>query len=260
MRKEEKEKEYFFVDESGDPTFYNRFKTLIVGKEGCSKILMLGFVKTENPEKIRKALTDLRKEISADEYLKSIPSFGKSMESFHAKDDCPEIREKVFKLIKKLNFRSEFIVARKIENIFNKKYKRRESSFYDDLIVKLFENKLHIAKNNYVYFAKRGNNTRQIPLEEAIDKAILRFEEKWDIKNGNDTKVFCQLPSHEPCLQVVDYMNWAIQRAFIRGESRYYNFVKEKVGFICDVYDFDNYPKNFYNKKNEFSVNKISPL
>ena len=40
---------YFFVDESGDPTFYNKEGKFIVGEEGCSKILILGFIRTGNP-------------------------------------------------------------------------------------------------------------------------------------------------------------------------------------------------------------------
>jgi hypothetical protein len=55
-------------------------------------------------------------------------------------------------------------------------------------------------------------------------------------------------------------MNWAVQRAFVKGEERYYKFVESKVKFICDVYDTNKYPNNFYNKENPFSVNKISPL
>ncbi len=34
---------YFFVDESGDSTFYNAKGKCIVGEPGCSPILNLGF-------------------------------------------------------------------------------------------------------------------------------------------------------------------------------------------------------------------------
>ena len=33
---------HFFVDESGDPVFYDRTGNLIVGQPGCSPILLLG--------------------------------------------------------------------------------------------------------------------------------------------------------------------------------------------------------------------------
>ena len=41
---------------------------------------------------------------------------------------------------------------------------------------------------------------------------------------------------------------------------RYYNYLKEKFGLIVDLYDFKDGWKNFYNKKNPFDINKISPL
>ena len=51
---------YYFVDESGDSCFYDKDGNYIVGKEGCSRILMLGFIKTEDPKHIRKALKETR--------------------------------------------------------------------------------------------------------------------------------------------------------------------------------------------------------
>ena len=46
-----------------------------------------------------------------DEYLKGIPSVSKTIEAFHAKDDVPEVREKVYKMIKDMPFKAEFVVA-----------------------------------------------------------------------------------------------------------------------------------------------------
>jgi len=38
MKRQQDKTIYFFVDESGDPFFYDRKGNFIVGKEGCSKI------------------------------------------------------------------------------------------------------------------------------------------------------------------------------------------------------------------------------
>lgn len=251
---------YFFVDEAGDPTFYNKVGRFIVGEEGCSKILLLGFIRTPNPEILRKEITLLKEEILNDPFYKGVPSLKKTAIGFHAKDDIPEIRERVFRKIVTLDFKAEFIIARKQENLFRTKYKRKENLFYDDLIVKLFENKLHLARKNVIYFATRGNKLRQEPLEKAIEKAISVFETKWKVKIDGENKIFPQTPVGEPCLQIADYMNWAVYRAFTKNEDRYYKFVEDKVSFLCDVFDFDKYPKNYYNKKNVFELKKISPL
>ena len=124
---------YFFVDESGDPTFYNKYGKNIVGQEGCSKVLILGFIRTNNPEPLRKSVINLMRDIENDLYLIDIPSITKTItKGFHAKNDAPEVREKFFKLIVNLDFKAEFFVARKLEDIFKNKYKRREQLFYDE--------------------------------------------------------------------------------------------------------------------------------
>lgn len=260
MKKLTDQTNYFFVDESGDPTFYDRQGKLIVGEEGTSIILILGFIITKDPKSIRSALEVLRKQISEDVYLKGIPSLTKSLIAFHAKDDCPEVREKVYKTIVNLDFTAELFVARKIQNIFNKRHHGNENEFYDDLIRKLFENKLHLAKNNEIYFSVRGSKTRQLPLEQAIKNAINSFEAKWNKKVDSKINIYPQSPSGEPCLQVVDYVNWAVQRAFIKKEMRFYSFIEQKIKYLVDIYDTAKYPKNFYSNKNKFDINKISSL
>ena len=64
-------------------------------------------------------------------------------------------------------------------------------------------------------------------------------------------------------LQVVDYANWAVQRAFERGEMRYFNFLRDKFELIWDVFDRKNYKGggNFYDRtRNPFEIRKASPL
>lgn len=256
---EDRRHTYFFVDEPGDPCFFNKTGECILGKEGCSSILLLGFIRTIDPRSLRKAILKLNEEIKNDDYLKDIPSVKKTVIAFHAKDDVPEVREKVFKLIRELDFKAEFVVARKRLDVFTKRHKRDENVFYGEIVSRLFERKLH-QQSNVIYFSKRNNKSNQKHLETAIRGAVLNFENKHKIKVETDTKIYIQTPSDEPCLQIIDYMNWAIQRAFVKREMRYCSFVKEKVSFICDIYDFDKYPNNFYSKQNSFEIEKITPL
>lgn len=260
MRTKREARQYFFVDEAGDPNFYDTSGRSLIGTNGCSKILLLGFIKTERPVQLRHAIHHLRTTIASDPYLQGIPSLKKTLIAFHAKDDCAEVREKFYKMIINLPFTAEFIVARKIETIFQRRHKSKSSLFYHDLISKLFENKLHLATENYIYFATRGNKTRQEPLDDAIRAASNAFERKWRMTIDSRIQIFAQSPSGEPCLQIADYMNWAVQRAFQKGDDHYYKFVEEKVSFLVDIYDFARYPENFYNRKNPFLINKMSPL
>lgn len=251
---------WFFVDESGDPTFYDRQGNLIVGQDGCSSILLLGFVETTDPKLLRSSLLALQQEIVNDPYFEGVPSLTKTSVAFHAKDDLPEIRYRVYQLLATLDFKAQFIVARKIEPVFRNSFQAKESAFYDHLVAQLFKNALHRYQDNRIYFAKRGSRSRQAPLQQAIQRGVQEFENTWKTKVTTRISVQAQVPSDEPCLSVTDYMNWAVYRAFTRGEMRYYRVVESKVSLLVDLYDRAKYPKNWYNRKNSFDVNKITPL
>ncbi|MBI5653047.1 MAG: DUF3800 domain-containing protein [Chloroflexi bacterium] len=251
---------YFFVDESGDPTFYDRNGNLIVGQPGCSPILILGFIEATEPTLMRRALTELHREIAADDYLKDVPSIAKTNVAFHAKDDTPEIREKVFKLIRTFDFKAQFVVARKIERVFRNTFQASERDFYDYLISLLFENVLHRYSRNRIYFSQRGSRMRQARLEEAIQQGINKFEARWKTRVSTEILVTPHTAVGEPCFQVIDYMNWAVYRAFVKQEMRYYRFVESKISLLVDRYDQLKYPKNWYNRDNPFDIEKASPL
>ncbi|MGB8645350.1 MAG: hypothetical protein WCF84_08935 [Anaerolineae bacterium] len=209
---------------------------------------------------IRHAIANLHQEIAADAYLANIPSIAKTNLAFHAKDDIPEVRQAVYKMIRGLDFKAQFVVARKIERVFKGTFSGKEDRFYDRLVSQLFENALHRYQTNLIYIARRGSSSRQGPLEDAIRAGVARFEEKWGTQVNTRIVVQTQAPNGEPCLQVIDYMNWAVYRAFVRGEMRYYKFMEEQVSLIVDLYDMNRYPRNWYNRENPFDVQKISPL
>ena len=260
MKKAKPGSTYFFVDEAGDPTFYDRKGNLIVGQEGCSTILILGLVEIKDPIPLRQAINQLKSEIVNDPYFTGVPSLQQTKNSFHAKDDLPEIRYRFYKLLSELDFQAQFVVARKIERVFRNNFHSNENEFYDNLITQLFNGKLHTHEQNHIYFAKRGSRTRQAPIEAAIDKSIRQFERKWKTTITTRSLVNPQTPNGEPCLSIVDYMNWAVYRSFTRKEMRYFDTVRNKVHLLVDLYDHEKYPKNWYSKKNPFEINKITPL
>jgi len=107
-------------------------------------------------------------------------------------------------------------------------------------------------------FSTRGSRERRRPLEEAIKKARARFEEKYKVKADCTTFALKpQSPKGEPCLSVIDYMNWAVYRAYARSEMRYYNFMEDKFSFLQDIYDSGKKP---YCHRNPFDVKKAAPL
>lgn len=253
-------KAYYYFDEAGEPQILGHRGVNLVEKGTASKVFMVGYLETTSPKEFTKQLNNLRLEISTDEYLKDIPSFHHSLEMFHANKDCSEVREKVFKLLKKQDFHYYCIVARKDEDLFRKKFNMSQKSLYKYLVTKLLENRLQIYKNIDLYFSSMGSIVRQSGMQQAVDAAIMSSDEKNKSNDSSNIRVFIQQSSEIPLLQASDYVLWTIQRAYERGDFRYYNYLKDKIKLIYDIFDSKKYPDNCYSENNPLEAKKIDPV
>lgn len=250
-----------FLDEAGDTTFFGRGNIPMVSTNGVSKCFIIGMLKMkEDIPSIREKIFKLQEEIISDPYYNTVASIKKKKENgtyfLHATDDIPEVRERFFKLIKSIDCSFEAVVGRKIYSIFNQKHNNNEVEFYADLLSHLIKNKFSKYDRLVLNIAHRGQSTSNSNLNLALDKALSRTkteEEKAKI-------VFnVQTPLIEPMLNVADYLCWSVQRVFERGDTRYYDFIQEKISLVVDLYDYQKYAKNknYYNKTNKLSSSNL---
>lgn len=117
--------------------------------------------------------------------------------------------------------------------------------------------------NGSINFARRGKKARQHALRAAIEDGVRRFRTKWEMDIQTTVDITSTQPMQEPLLQVVDYANWAVYRAFERGEMRFFDTLRERFELIVDVFDKDKYKGggNWYTRVgNPFDIKKASPL
>ena len=157
MKETEAIKMFYYFDESGDPSILGRKGRNLVSEGLASKTFSVGYIQTDNPNQLKKDLEKLRQELMNDEYLKAVPSINNLKNGFHANKDCAEVKEKVFKLLKKSNFEAYIIVARKSESVFRKKFNMSEKRLYKFLVAELLKNRLHLYKDIDIYFSRMGN-------------------------------------------------------------------------------------------------------
>jgi hypothetical protein len=262
------EKVHRFLDEAGDTTFFGKGRVPILGHEGVSLCFGLGMVKFATPvEAVRGQIKTLCRAVETDEYLNRIPSVVKRVKSggffFHAKDDSPEVRERLFKWIRQTDCSLEMVVGRKIPALFARKHNNRDSEFYADLLSHLLKNKLKLGQRQVINIAERGKTTRNHVLELAMTKARERFTKKQNAAEISSEVVFnVQNPRTDPLLCVPDYLAWAVQRVFERGEMRHYDFVRERISLVVDLYDSEKYEGslNYYTPKRPLTAeNKLGP-
>jgi hypothetical protein len=257
-----------FLDEAGDTTFFGKGRVPNLGQPGVSLSFGLGMVKFAAPTvEVRGQIEALGLAVEQDDYLNRIPSVIKRIQSggffFHAKDDPPEVRERLFKWIRSTDCSLEMVVGRKIPGLFARKHNGKDSEFYADLLSHLLKNKLSLGQRQVITIAERGKSTRNHVLELAMAKARERFAKKKDPAGISPDVVFnVQTPRTEPLLCVPDYLAWAVQRVFERGDTRHYDFVRERVSVVVDLYDAARYEgsRNYYSPRRPLtSENKLGP-
>ncbi len=107
----------YFVDETGDLALFDKRGRTIVGKTGVSRVFMVGVAHLPDPQVGQQKLEKLRSELLADPYFKDVPSMrseaNKTAICFHAKDDLPEVRREVFKLLPEIDPKVQVVIRRK---------------------------------------------------------------------------------------------------------------------------------------------------
>ena len=209
----------------------------------------------------------MREELCSDAYLSSIPSVkGKSSKSFHAKDDCSEVRMAVYKLIKTFDMKAYCIVRRKEtilrdvrrQNSLDAGWKYKENKIYDSCVKRLFKDRLHSAEENHITFSHRGKSDRNKALKNELEKAVANYEKFSGRKVESSHHVISNYPTNDPCLQVIDYLLWAVQRLYERHEDRYFNFLSEKYVRIIDLDDKRKKDYGvYYDSRNILTAQKI---
>lgn len=264
MKKTEDKKAYYFFDEAGDTQILGRCGVNLIENGTSSKTFMVGYLETDDPTTCRCKLKELHDKLQADEYLADVPSMSSTNKAFHANKDCPEVRAEVYKLLKSLDIHFYCIVARKDVELFRRKFDLKDKKIYKYLVSQLLENRLHQYREIDLYFSSMGNVVRQDTMEEAISSAIERFNQKWGHENQSNIRVIIQRNSEELLLQAADYLLWTIQRVYERGDYRHYNYIKEKISLVYDIFDSRGYKNKdhslFYTQSNPLEAKKIDPV
>ena len=238
---------HYFVDEAGDGVLFNARGQIIVGSEGCSRHFIIGALQVDSPDALAADLNALRATLLADPYFKGVESMRqerrKTAFAFHAKDDVAEVRREVFKLLLRHEMKF-FAVVRRMDAVLtyvqqrNQRddgYRYRPNELYDKTVARLFRDRLHVADECNIVFARRGNSDRTRAFREMLEIGKTRFEDKWSRKVQSKLCVSAGTPQHTVCLQAVDYVLWSLQRFYERGEDRFLQLMWPKVSLVHAV-------------------------
>lgn len=258
----------YFIDESGDSTIFDKHGNVIIGNKGNSKFFMLGLLTVGDPYSLRRDLEHLRQTLLADPYFKDVPSLQpqqkKTAVAFHAKDDLPEVRHKVYELLKQRSDIEFFAIIKEKQktleyvlsrNEKDEKYLYHPDEMYDYLCRRLFRDRLHLADEYQVIFSQRGNKKRNRALKEQLDIAQERHMQAIPKNQRPKINVVSGLSKHYAGLQAVDYYLWALQRCFERGEDRFICNIWSQCKLVTDIDDQRNKDYGeYYTGRNPLTV------
>lgn len=261
----------YFVDEAGDLTLFDRQGRIIVGNQGVSRVFIVGVARLSDPDSCQRALDALRASLLADPYFKDVPSMqpsaGKTALCFHARDDLPEVRREVFRLLPTFGARVHVALRREHDLALAARAlyarsgrKLKADSVYDDLVARIFQNALHQTMENDITFARRGKSAREDALRAALAKAEARFTYGSVAHTQSPTTLRASYPSACAGLQIIDYYLRAVQRLFERHEDRFFRLLAADFEAIIDVDDCRrNADGECYNAANPLFLEKIKP-
>lgn len=224
-----------YVDEAGDTTLYGRHGKTLVGTDAVSRFFMVGRLEVEDATALGADMAALRAELLADPLLNTVPSMqpaaGKTALFFHAKDDVPEVRHAVFRLLLRHELRFSAVVKDKLvllQDVEKRnasspgyRYKADGHELYDALCAKLFDRVGQFGSEREVTFAVRGTKPRTAVLKAVLDEIDGRFAVDFGFAPHGHTTVHSNVPSASAGLQACDYLLWALQRFYERAEERY---------------------------------------
>lgn len=240
---------HYFVDEAGDPVLFDGKGRVLVGTEGCSRYFAVGLLDVADAAKLSSELNKLRADLLADPYFRDVPSMKPAAKKtalyFHAKDDLPEVRREVFKLLQRHELKFSAVVRDKqsvldyvrARNERDPQYRYKADELYDHIVRRLFKERLHKHDGYTIRFAIRGNSHRTAAFQAALETARTRFAREHSIAITGKLDVKACWPTDESALQAVDYFLWALQRAFEKREDRYLGLLWPQCSLIVDVDD-----------------------
>jgi hypothetical protein len=240
---------YHFVDEAGDTTLFGRHGKVLVGGDAVSRFFMVAQLEVPDIAALQADMDALRAELLADPLLNAVPSMqaaaGKTALFFHAKDDVPEVRHAVFKLLLRHEMRLSAVVKEKHHLLADVRgheaanpayrYKADGHEIYDDLIARLFGQFGAFGAQRHVTFAVRGSKPRTAALKTVLETIDQDFERDFGFAPHGHTTVHSSYPAKSAGLQACDYLLWALQRFYERQEERYLQPLWPKFARVLDL-------------------------
>jgi hypothetical protein len=206
-------RKHLFADESGNFDFSK--------KRDATRYFILAAVTLEDCSRVSSGLHELRHQMAWEGHDHPGP--------FHAAQDPAPVRNRVFELIEKLDFRIDALILEKAKAL--PQIRATDESFYQHAWLYLMK---HVGprlecSELLVVSASVGSKKKRTAFYGAVQDVMRQV--------GSVTyKTACWDASSDACLQVADYCGWALYRKWEAGDSGPYNRIMPKIKSEYDLF------------------------
>lgn len=198
---------YVFGDEAGDLTFKHG--------SGISEYFIVGTA-TMADCSVGERVLDLRRELAWQ---------GMQLEMFHACEDKQRVRDRVFDVIAQSDVRVDATILHKPKtqpHLANDPLRFYKEAWY--LHFKYVTPRVCNSLDDlFVVVSSLQINRKKQAVKQAVEDVV---------RQASPTAVFHSAffsAVSDPCLQVADYVTWAIQRQVERDDDRSYNLIRHLI-------------------------------
>lgn len=228
---------HFYIDETGH-----------LGNN--SGFFIHGCIKTDSPDILENALSELKQELYDDLYFDNFSSEIKE-NGFHAVDNHPDVRTHLYKLLPLLDYRAYFVILDKTTEYYNRLTKeKQEYEIFEFSIRKLLKDRILKNKNdkNIFYF-------EQIDIKKKSLSAILD-----DFFSSIDPTFDCEyyiVDKNNQNMAIIDYLNYILNQVIKNKQNNpmkkakkpdswelKFNMINTKIGVINILHN-----KKFLSRK-----------
>jgi hypothetical protein len=227
--------QWIFIDESGKPEVYSARGENLVNSNKASKYLILAAVRSPNQLNLQQEVTNFRLQLLKDSNLTKIFSATYSLDTFHAKTDYPQVKEKFYEFIKTLSIKIDVLVVEKL--LCYEPLRRSPGKMYGVMSGQLIKNLCHQAEVTEIIFSRKDSKLKlRQELEAEVERVRLDYLERHPKLKAEIKLTYHHNPHYtHGGLQVADYVAYAVFQVFERNNRQWYEIVKTKIGKIHDI-------------------------
>lgn len=244
MGKIAESKSYIFLDESGKPEVFSRKGTNLVQAGTASKHLVISAVRTNDHLAVQQAVTEFRLKLLTDKGLVETFSPAYSLNAFHAQTDYPIVRKLFFEWISgcSLDLKISVIVAEKLKAY--PQLQQDAGRLYATVAGQLLMRFLHTAEDIEAIFSRRDASLKaRERLNLIVDTLRIAYAKNHEMGPKTTVSYYHNPHYTHGGLQIADYVAYAVFQVFEKGDRRWYEIIKNRIGYIQDIFNKKSYAR-----------------